>query len=76
MPEKVNFYFFLKTQSLLVEKVIKKKRVLELVTSPSSDYEISFFISYILSDQVSWHNIKWFLSYCKNYICKFMQANS
>ena len=30
----------------------------------------------ILSDQVWWHNIKGFLSYSKNYICKFMQANS
>ena len=36
----------------------------------------NFFISYILSDQVWWHNIKWFLNYSKNYICKFMQANS
>ena len=35
-----------------------------------------FFTSYILSDQVWWHNIKGFLSYCKNYIWKFMQAGS
>ena len=34
------------------------------------------FISYILSDQVSWCNIKQLVSYFKNYICKFMQANS
>ena len=33
------------------------------------------FISYVLSDQVWWCNIKRFLSYSKNYICKFMQAN-
>ena len=33
-------------------------------------------ISYALSDQVWWCNIKWFLSYSKNYICKFMQDNS
>ena len=32
------------------------------------------FISYVLSDQVWWYNIKRFLSYSKNYICKFMQA--
>ena len=32
------------------------------------------FISYVLSDQV-WYNIKRFLSYSKNYIFKFMQAN-
>ena len=33
------------------------------------------FISYVFSDQVLWYNIKRFLSYSKNYICKFMQAN-
>ena len=36
----------------------------------------NFFISYILSDRVWWCNIKQFLSYSKNYTCKFMQANS
>ena len=36
----------------------------------------SCFISYILSNQVWWCNIKWFLSYSKHYTCKFMQANS
>ena len=36
----------------------------------------NFFISYILSDQVWCCNIKRFLSYSKNYTCKFMQANS
>ena len=34
------------------------------------------FISYVLSDQVWWCIIKWFLNYSKNYICKFMEANS
>ena len=34
------------------------------------------FICYILSDQVWWCNVKQFLSYSKNYICKFMQVNS
>ena len=33
------------------------------------------FISYILSDQVWWCNMKQLLSYFKNCICKFMQAN-
>ena len=33
------------------------------------------FISYVLSDQVWWCNIKQFLSYSKNYSCKFMQVN-
>ena len=36
----------------------------------------NFFISYLLSDQVWWCNIKRFLSYSKTYTCKFMQANS
>ena len=36
----------------------------------------SSFISQILSDQVWWCYIKHFLSYFKNCICKFMQANS
>ena len=34
------------------------------------------FISYVLSDQVWWCNIKSFLIYSKNYTYKFMQANS
>ena len=34
------------------------------------------FIRYILSDQVWWNNLKQFLSYYKNYICKFTQVNS
>ena len=34
------------------------------------------FISYILPQQVWWHNIKQFLSYSKKDICKFIQANS
>ena len=36
----------------------------------------NFFISYIISDQVWYCTIKRFLSYSKNYTCKFMQANS
>ena len=34
------------------------------------------FISYLLSDQIWWCNIKRFLSYSKTYTGKFMQANS
>ena len=34
----------------------------------------NFFNRYILSDQVSWCNLKLLLSYPKNYICKFMQV--
>ena len=33
-------------------------------------------IRYIISDQVWWCNLRQFLSYSKNYICKFMQVNS
>ena len=54
-----------------MDKVIKNKRDLELVIGRSSGYETrdNPFIGYILSDDL-------FLSYSKNYICKFMQANS
>ena len=73
--KKTKLHFFFPTQSLFMNKVIKNKRGLELVTSLSSVYKTSSKISYILSDQVWWCNIKWFLSYPKNYTCKFMQAN-
>ena len=57
----------------------ENKRGLELLTSRSSGYQTSSkksFISYVLSDQVWWCNIKRFLSCSKNYICKFVQVNS
>ena len=38
---KSQLYFFFRTQSLLMDKVIKNKRGLELVTSRSSSYETS-----------------------------------
>ena len=67
------------TQSLLTVKVIKNKRSLELATSCSLSYETSSQIHkkqlYIIWP-IWWCNIKWFLSYSKNYICKFMHANS
>ena len=61
-----------------MDKVIKNKRGLELVTSCSSGHKTSSekFLCYILSDQVWWCNVKQFLSYSKNYICKFMQGSS
>ena len=37
------------------------------------DYDL---ISYILSAQIWWCNMKWLLSYFKNYIYKFMQVSS
>ena len=81
--KKVTFFLFW-NQSLPIDKIIKNKRGLKLVTSRSSGYKTSScinqinnsFISYVLSDEVWWCNIKQFLSYSKNYICKFMQANS
>ena len=71
--------FFFRTQSLLIDKVIKNKRGLKLVTSCSSGHKLvqkNSFICYILSDHVWWCHVKQFLSYSKNYICKFMQDNS
>ena len=54
-----------------------QNRGLELVTSHYSGYKTSpeKFLYYVLSDQVWWCNIKQFLNYSKNYICKFTQAN-
>ena len=42
----------------------------------TKQFQKNSFISYILSDQVWWFNIKRLLSYFQNCICKFMQANS
>ena len=38
---KIKLYFFFPDQSLLIDKVIKNKKGLELVTSPSSGYKTS-----------------------------------
>ena len=78
-PQKSQLCFFFQTQSLLMCKVIKNKRSLELVTislQVMKQVQKNSFISYILSDQVGWCNIKQLLSYFKSYICKFMPANS
>ena len=51
-----------------MDKVIKSKRNLELVTSCSLGYQTiqkHSFISYVLSEQVWWCNTKWLLSYSK-----------
>ena len=72
-------YFCFQTLSLLMDKIIKNKRGLELgpvALQATKQVQKNSFISYVLSDQVWWCNIKWFFSYSKNYICKFMQANS
>ena len=71
-PLKSQLYFFFLTQSLLMDKVIKNKRGLELVSlQVVKQVHKNFFISYILSDQVWWCNIKQLMSYFKNYSCKF-----
>ena len=62
-----------------MDKVTKNKKGLELVNRCSSGYETSsktFLYSSIPCDQVWWYNVKQFLSYSKNYICKFMQGSS
>ena len=60
-----------------MDKVIKNKSGLELVTSRSLCYETSLgkFL-YVIPDHVWWCNIKLFLSYSKNSICKLILANS
>ena len=77
--QKVNFIFSFWTQSLLMEKVIKNKRGLELVTGCSSGYETSSE-KFLYSLYITWPklmiNVKQFLSYSKHYICEFLQANS
>ena len=71
-----------------MKKIIRNKRVLELVTSLlfrlwNKFRNIPQLVMYyltkfddVLSDQIWWCNIKQFLSYYKKYICKFMKANS
>ena len=76
--KKLSFFFF-RTQSLLMDKVIKNKRGLDLVNSlysATKQVQKNSFIRYRLSDQVWCCNVKQFLSYSKNYICIFMQVNS
>ena len=69
--KKLNLFFF-PTQSFLLDKIMKSKRDLELVTSHFSVYKTSsgkFPISDLLPDQFWGCNIKWFLSNSKNYMC-------
>ena len=60
-PWKSQLYFFFRSQSLLIGKVIKNRRCLELVTSRSSSYETSsekflYSLLYYLTkfDDVMW----------------------
>ena len=79
--KKSQLYFSSEPSPFSLTKLLKTKgawnRWPQLLFRLQSNFrKIPFFISYILSDLVWWCNIKWFLSYSKNYICKFMQANS
>ena len=56
-------YFFFQTQSLLMDKVFKNERDLELVTSRSFVYETSSQIYYF---------IYYLPKFDGNYTCKFM----
>ena len=51
--KKGNFIFFFQTQFLSIDKIVKNKRGLELVTSCYSGYETNSekFLYYVLSDK-------------------------
>ena len=74
--------FFHSNPVLFVDNVVKNKRGLELVTSVSSGHETSLkkFLKSLhfiwRCVKKFWCNVKKFLSYSKNYICKFMHAKS
>ena len=71
--------FFLCTQSLFMNKIMKNKSSLELVTSLSLGCKPcleKFLFSDLSSGQFWWFNTTWFLSYIKNCNCQFMQTNS
>ena len=71
--------FSIKPSSFKWAKLSKTKRVWNqwpVSLQVTKQVQKNSFISYILSDQVWWYNIKLFLSYSKNYICKVMQVNS
>ena len=77
-PFKKLTLFFISNPVLFNGQSYQKQKGLELVTNPSSGHETSSekFLCYVLPDQVWWCNVKQFLSYSKNHICKFMQVNS
>ena len=74
--KKLNLVFLLNPVTVNVQSYNKQK------VPGNSDYSLFRLQNkfrkflYILSDQVWWCNIKQLLSYFKNYICKFMKANS
>ena len=72
--------FFLSNQVSFNRQSYEKQKGLEtsdqLLFRLQTNLRKTSFYSYIVSDQVWWYNIKQFSNYSKNYICKFMQANS
>ena len=59
-----------------MDKVIKNKRGLELVTSRSSGHKTKSE-KFLYSLYIIWPSLMmWFLSFSKNYICKFMYLSS
>ena len=72
-------WFFLCTHSLLMDKIVKNKRGLELITTLSlccKTWLEKYFFSDLSPGQFWWFSTKGFLSYFKHFIWKFMQANS
>ena len=77
--KKVNFVFSFKPSPFSWIKLSKTKGAWyywPVALQVAKQVKKNVFISNILSDQVWWYNIKWFLSYSKNYICYFIEANS
>ena len=77
--KKVNFYFFFQTQSLLMNKVIKNKRGLKLVSCHSSGYKTSsqkfLYWLHIIWPNGIMQSAFWVIPNII-YTFKFMQANS
>ena len=74
----VNFIFPFKPSPFYWMKLSKTKAVWKrwpITLQVTKQVQKNSFIRYILSDQVWWCNVKQFLSYSKNYIYKFLQAN-
>ena len=78
--KKVNFIFPFEPSPLQWTIYQKQKEPgtcdLSLFRLQNKFRKMPLLIRYILLDQVWWCNIKRFLNYSKNYICKIMQDNS
>ena len=74
--KKLTLFFLSNPVSFNWQSYQKQKGPGPVALQVTKQVQKNSFISYILSDQVWWCNIKRLLSYFKNCICKFMQANS